>query len=215
LLDSAFPIYEEERRMRKVMKVSIFFVGIVGFVVTLSGHASASYELAFDMSTWQTQLANAGLQSTLEDFNRFPDGDLPSFSVAGVNFNDPWLTGGYVSGGQLWGGDFRCGPVWVGTITGEPLYGFAFSSIGWDVMGVDIYDVNGYVGNIGHQGEFFGVVNSAPLTSVRFYISRQLENPDGIMDDLYVATAVPIPAAVWLLGSGLIGLVGIRRRFNK
>jgi hypothetical protein len=27
--------------------------------------------------------------------------------------------------------------------------------------------------------------------------------------------AVPIPAAVWLLGSGLIGLVGIRRRFKK
>jgi hypothetical protein len=28
------------------------------------------------------------------------------------------------------------------------------------------------------------------------------------------ATAVPIPAAVWLLGSGLIGLIGIRR-FRK
>jgi hypothetical protein len=33
----------------------------------------------------------------------------------------------------------------------------------------------------------------------------------------FVVTAapVPIPAAVWLLGSGLIGLVGIRRRFKK
>jgi len=28
-------------------------------------------------------------------------------------------------------------------------------------------------------------------------------------------TAVPIPGAVWLLGSGLVGLVGIRRRFRK
>jgi hypothetical protein len=26
---------------------------------------------------------------------------------------------------------------------------------------------------------------------------------------------VPIPAAVWLLGSGLIGLVGVRRKFKK
>jgi hypothetical protein len=29
------------------------------------------------------------------------------------------------------------------------------------------------------------------------------------------ASPVPIPAAAWLLGSGLIGLVGLRRRFKK
>lgn len=29
------------------------------------------------------------------------------------------------------------------------------------------------------------------------------------------ASAVPLPAAVWLLGSGLLGLVGVRRRFLK
>jgi hypothetical protein len=29
------------------------------------------------------------------------------------------------------------------------------------------------------------------------------------------AAPVPIPGAVWLLGSGLIGLIGIRRRFKK
>jgi hypothetical protein len=28
-------------------------------------------------------------------------------------------------------------------------------------------------------------------------------------------TVVPVPAAVWLLGGGLIGLLGIRRRFKK
>lgn len=28
----------------------------------------------------------------------------------------------------------------------------------------------------------------------------------------YVVSAVPIPAAVWLLGSGLVGLVALKRR---
>jgi hypothetical protein len=29
------------------------------------------------------------------------------------------------------------------------------------------------------------------------------------------APTVPVPAAFWLLGSGLIGLIGLRRRFKK
>jgi hypothetical protein len=44
---------------------------------------------------------------------------------------------------------------------------------------------------------------------------------DNDYDDMVVAVRgskippVPIPGAVWLLGSGLVGLVGIRRRFRK
>ena len=37
--------------------------------------------------------------------------------------------------------------------------------------------------------------------------------PDAI--DITFAAPVPIPAAVWLLASGLIGLVGLRRRMRK
>jgi hypothetical protein len=37
-----------------------------------------------------------------------------------------------------------------------------------------------------------------------------------VMDDLtYNANTVPIPAAVWLFGSGLLGLFGVRRKFTK
>ena len=39
--------------------------------------------------------------------------------------------------------------------------------------------------------------------------------PAGSSTTGYAANAVPIPAAVWLLGSGLIGLAGLRRRFKK
>ena len=37
---------------------------------------------------------------------------------------------------------------------------------------------------------------------------------DGTLKIHYDYTAVPIPAALWLLGSGLVGLVGLRRRIN-
>ena len=33
--------------------------------------------------------------------------------------------------------------------------------------------------------------------------------------DTYTITGVPIPGAVWLLSSGLLGLVGLRRKFKK
>ena len=35
-------------------------------------------------------------------------------------------------------------------------------------------------------------------------------------DDLIMAfTPVPLPGALWLLGSGLLGLVGLRRKLTK
>lgn len=43
----------------------------------------------------------------------------------------------------------------------------------------------------------------------------QLVNLDGVViQDLSAVSAVPVPAAIWLFGSGLIGLVGVARRKN-
>jgi hypothetical protein len=41
-----------------------------------------------------------------------------------------------------------------------------------------------------------------------------LANGTVTIDYTYNATPTPIPAAAWLLGSGLLGLAGIRRRKN-
>lgn len=50
---------------------------------------------------------------------------------------------------------------------------------------------------------------------------RLLGNPDPLVDpkliagiDNYSATVVPVPATIWLFGSGLLGLIGISRRNN-
>ena len=77
------------------------------------------------------------------------------------------------------------------------------------------------------QGQSGGVNNSY-VTLANSYIAAGFTNYGQVVildmknlaggnaqDVLAVTNAVPIPAAVWLLGSGLLGLVGIRRRFKK
>ena len=62
-------------------------------------------------------------------------------------------------------------------------------------------------------GDYFDI-DSVGLDWIRYI--RLSDAPGGGSADLdaiaALSTAVPIPGAVWLLGSGLLGLVGIRRR---
>ncbi|MGD0237636.1 MAG: VPLPA-CTERM sorting domain-containing protein [Syntrophorhabdales bacterium] len=47
------------------------------------------------------------------------------------------------------------------------------------------------------------------------WLSPGITGDSTLYQGLVTQSPVPIPAAVWLLGSGLIGLAGIRRRFTK
>jgi hypothetical protein len=58
-------------------------------------------------------------------------------------------------------------------------------------------------GNTGNVSDFLWISPGA------------LDNGNLVYYQGLVAPPVPIPAAVWLLGSGLVGLVGIRRKFRK
>ena len=56
------------------------------------------------------------------------------------------------------------------------------------------------------------------LTSLDYlYFDPILGGCENIYTDIVLTrtSAVPIPHAVWLLGSGLIGIVGVRRKFQK
>jgi hypothetical protein len=59
------------------------------------------------------------------------------------------------------------------------------------------------------MGINWGSVNSSAVTEVQFVVTG-VQNMDSIIDN--VSAVVPVPAAVWLFGSGLLGLVGIARR---
>ena len=67
---------------------------------------------------------------------------------------------------------------------------------------------------MGWVTQWFDFTASSDTTTINFQ-SLMLGSPIGPAIDSMTVAAVPIPAAAWLLGSGLIGLVVIRRRFNK
>jgi hypothetical protein len=64
----------------------------------------------------------------------------------------------------------------------------------------------GYTGTVGGHG-------SGPLFASD-HDATPFTNPAGSRDTMVVATATPIPAAVWLFGSGLVGILGLRRKFS-
>ena len=60
------------------------------------------------------------------------------------------------------------------------------------------------------MGITWGSVNSNAVTEIQFAVNG-VQNLDSIIDN-FSASVVPVPAAVWLFGSGLLGLIGIARR---
>lgn len=79
-----------------------------------------------------------------------------------------------------------------------------FSTLGGDTT-LNLYDL------VGEQSNgsliYFAFSSSDPISSVGFARA----GGDGYAID-NISTATPIPGAVWLLGGGLVGLLGLRRR---
>jgi hypothetical protein len=79
-----------------------------------------------------------------------------------------------------------------------------------------------YVSDLGDNSVSLRLNNNALSSSLirkaDFYSSEYYHPEDWNYYDPYLFidySEVPLPGAVWLLGSGLIGLVGVRRRFKK
>lgn len=127
----------------------------------------------------------------------------------------PGSDSGEVNDAGILGTDYHA--VYYGTLGEVRIYKYVGAYPFWDKLassssytlfsdGVEFSFSKSYFGS--EEGLMnFKVVSDYDFSSVQDYM------PD--IGSIGTTSAVPLPAAVWLLGPGLIGLAGLRRRLGK
>jgi len=118
-----------------------------------------------------------------------------------------------VAGDVSYGYDFILDIVGTGTISnvtgGDSDLGDVFGT-GWRQFGGDFYGETGS-SVFAFSFDFLAGAGSSLLISGSYTDANFLDAPIA-SSTLGTVSAVPVPAAVWLFASGLIGLVGFSRR---
>jgi len=179
-------------------------------VTSLADFTAAVAGTTITTETFDNEIASAvsitfdtGVTSTLAG------GDL----VDAINFGDNRVDSGVYRGGVDGGGAVAALTTTFDFTT--PIVGFGgdFGAISrLDVSidgGTTFFDLFTETGEV---NGFFGLVSTTAFSSVQFSTQNSTSFEGFRIDNLVFAAPVPVPAAVWLMGSALMGLVGVARR---
>jgi len=167
---------------------------------------SSSIDVTYDAGTGS--FTASGFASQLDD-----DGSIPAESITGgtSDLSATIDSAGILSGGTLTiGGTVASLGFTSGTLLTGNLTAFGFPNAGGDPLEF-LFDVTG-----GDAAALYGggsIPGGIILSDSGFGGSFDIDwsnTGSGVAD--VAPAAVPLPAAVWLFGSGLLGLVGMARR---
>lgn len=176
------------------MRVLITLMCIVAAGLVAGGPAYASF---FDIYAYNNSLSGGTPASTIY----LNAGDHFTITVAE---DDLWSAG---EGPRISNAN---------GLTGIPPYGGA--DFGYFQSGSFSFRYGALIGQIGN-GDYFFVGTSydgfAPQSGTLKFVYWDSNNHDNFGYVTANVNIVPIPAAAWLLGSGLVGLIGLRRRVGR
>lgn len=156
------------------------------------------------------------------NFNSLPQGDISSGDSVAINSFTTLSTDGFASiGSSIFGGD----AITIGAAGNSVFFVFDTSAVAVSNVTlsgrsnnapVDIaaFDLNGSeVDFFQTDNNWTSAVSVSSLTPISAIDVLLLESEISSLSITYeTVSAVPVPAAVWLFGSGLIGLAGVARR---
>ena len=205
---------------------------VLTFIVSGQGFA-ATVNVYTDRTAWESALAGFTINTetfsnpiTAADVITLDNGIISTASPSGLN-----STANNVEDGQYYA--YTCSRVpctypaeydWAlpsaTYAIGADFFSLAPQRIDIDGVKMDI-DSLGFVGmtindSIGGTDGFYGIISDTLFDNIDFRC--YLSCGDGFhIDNFSIASApppVPVPAAIWLFGTAIIGLVGFRKRRN-
>ena len=210
---------------------------LIAFLAILYFSSSQAAVVVFtDRIAWQSFITGP---ISVEDFDTLSVGilspntthslGLVDFFFAGQNVIDTPAIGVQSVGGftdQIFIGNVFIDSVGGGTsVPGPHIFEMPtlINAFGADYFGIDAADLQIDIAgeqftlktSLGSAAGFFGVISSSPFSIVTMSAGEDGPNNEYFtMNNLsFSDTAiVPLPPAVWLFGSGLMGLIGIARR---